>query len=362
MSEENNGTPKNKWSRIFRKKWFFPALYLTLAAILLTTVIWYQNLDNQVKDSDDGQDVAEENADSPYDQDAETVADQQEVVKMPIENADQAEIVTKFFDYNADEEDQESALVHYNNRYYQSTGIDVASTDDEDMNVTAALSGTVKDVKEDPLLGNLVELSHENDVATYYASLDEVEAEEGDKVEQGDAIGTAGKNIFGKDNGEHVHFELRKDGEAMNPEEFFNQPVGKLDSATSDEDEADESNDADDSEATDEDNETDDNKSDESDKDKANDDKAEDDGDMEDSEQSGADENDDADDDDMEDSDLPGIEDNDSDQPGMGDEDKDEPDSDQESPDDEQPDNKGSEGLEDSNGATSKSSHDGKNA
>src|SRR5699024_838216 len=108
MKEENNGTPKNKWSRIFRKKWFFPALYLTLAALLLTVVIWYQNLGNQVKDTDDEQEVEEDYANSPYDQDAETVAGQKETIKMPIEDTDQAEIVTTFFDYNADEEDQES--------------------------------------------------------------------------------------------------------------------------------------------------------------------------------------------------------------------------------------------------------------
>lgn len=348
MKEENNGTPKNKWSRIFRKKWFFPALYLTLAALLLTVVIWYQNLDNQVKDTDDGQDVAEDYADSPYDQDAETVADQKEVVKMPVENADQAEIVTKFFDYNADEEDQESALVHYNNRYYQSTGIDIASPEDEDLNVTAALSGTVKEVKEDPLLGNLVEMSHENDVETYYASLGEVEAEAGDKVKQGDVIGTAGKNIFGKDNGVHVHFELRKDGEAMNPEEFFDQPVSKLDSATSDE-EADESSATDDSEATeDETGESDDDKAtDESDDDKANDDSKADDEDMEDSDQPGMDdENEDEDS-----SDQSGVDDND------------EVDSDQENPDEQYPgDNNDSEGLDNSNGATSQSSHESENA
>ena len=35
---------KKKWTRIFKKKWFFPALYIMLAAFLLTGVIWYQIL------------------------------------------------------------------------------------------------------------------------------------------------------------------------------------------------------------------------------------------------------------------------------------------------------------------------------
>ncbi|WP_188456651.1 M23 family metallopeptidase [Virgibacillus oceani] len=253
MKEENNGTPKNKWSRIFRKKWFFPAVYLTVAAVLLTVVVWYQNLDNQVQD--EAQEQTEDYTPNPADQDAETVVGQQELVKMPVESPDKAEIVTKFYDYNADEKDQEAALVLYNNRYYQSTGIDIAQADGEAFDVMASLSGTVTNVKEDPLLGNVVELTHENEVTTYYASLGEVNVKAGDEVKQGEVVGTAGQNLFGKDIGTHVHFELRKDGKEVNPEAFFNQPLSSLDSALSEEDGSeatDESNAAEESSSTEE--------------------------------------------------------------------------------------------------------------
>ncbi|RDW20564.1 M23 family metallopeptidase [Oceanobacillus chungangensis] len=230
MNEENKGTPKNKWSRIFRKKWFFPALYLTIAALLLSAVVWYQNLENQVPDATDIQN--EQDSDNyqptPNEDEAEPVLEQQEVIKMPVADQEQAEIVTKFFDYNAEQEDRENALILHNNRFYQSTGVDIASADAETFNVVASLSGTVTEVKEDPLLGNVVIMSHENDVTTYYASLENVVVTAGDEVKQGDEIGTAGKNIFGKDNGTHVHFELRKDGKEVNPESFFNQSVSSL--------------------------------------------------------------------------------------------------------------------------------------
>ncbi|MDY0409473.1 M23 family metallopeptidase [Paracerasibacillus soli] len=150
------------------------------------------------------------------------------MIEMPVKDDNEATIVTKFFDYDASEEDRANALVHYNKRYYQSTGIDIASEDGEEFDVIASLSGTVSEVKEDPLLGNVVVLDHDNEVHTYYASLGEVSVKEGDEVKQGDALGTAGKNLFGKDNGVHVHFELRKDGKEVNPELFFNQPVSKL--------------------------------------------------------------------------------------------------------------------------------------
>ncbi|SFE10122.1 stage II sporulation protein Q [Lentibacillus persicus] len=243
MNEENNGTPKNKWSRIFRKKWFFPAVYLTIAALLLSLVVWYQNLGSQIDESQE-EEYTEDYAPIEHEEDAQPVMEQQEVVQRPVENMDQAEIVTKYYDYDADQEDQENAIVVFNDRYYQSTGIDIASADGETFDVLASLSGTVTEVKEDPLLGNVVTLTHENDVTTHYASLGDVGVSADDEVAQGDVIGAAGKNLFGKDNGTHLHFEIRKDGEDVNPENFFNQPLSELDSAGTESDETESVNEA----------------------------------------------------------------------------------------------------------------------
>ena len=228
---EKKFTPKNKWSRIFRKRWFFPSLYLAIAALLLAGVIWYQNSDSEVTDVADENtenEVSENYEPTPNDEDAEPVVEQQELTQMPVTDQENTEIVTKFYDYDASTEDQEAALVFHNNRYYQSTGIDIASKDEETFDVVASLSGVVNEVKEDPLLGNVVVLTHENEVMTYYASLGEVSVTAGDEVKQGETLGTAGKNIFGKDNGNHVHFEIRKDGQSVNPESFFNQPFSAL--------------------------------------------------------------------------------------------------------------------------------------
>lgn len=251
--KENRETPKNKWSQIFRKKWFFPAVYLGLAALLLAVVVWYQNLDSSVPSADEElQNEQEESIPTSTDDQAEPVANQQEVIQSPLTDPDQAEIVTKFYDYSASEEDQENAIVLYNNRYYQSKGIDLAA--EESFDVVASLSGTVTEVKEDPLLGNVAVLDHGNEVMTYYSSLDEVKVTPGDEVKQGDQVGTAGQSIFGKDNGTHVHFEIRKAGQVVNPESYFNQPVSSLDEVKSEEvtEEAEEEVEANDDTATEE--------------------------------------------------------------------------------------------------------------
>ncbi len=228
MNEENKFGPKKSWTRIFRKKWFFPSLYLVLAALLISAVVWYQN-------NGDDQEIVEEREQSEEyspvlnEEEAEPVMEQQEVVQLPIENSEEAQIVTKFFDYNADESEKVNALIHYNNRYYQSTGIDITTEDGEGFEVVAALSGTVAEVKEDPLLGNVVVIDHGDDVKTYYASLGDVKVEADANVKQGEAIGTAGKNKFGTEHGNHVHFEVRKGDTPVNPEALLNQPLASID-------------------------------------------------------------------------------------------------------------------------------------
>ncbi|HEY4600820.1 MAG TPA: M23 family metallopeptidase [Cerasibacillus sp.] len=224
MKEENKGTPKNAWSRLYRKKWFFPAVYLGAAALLLTLVIWFQGGNKQQPEAEG--DLYKPNE---HNQEAVPVVDQDEVIKMPVKDGAQMEVATKFYDYDADQKDRLAALVYHNSRYYQSTGIDLVAENGETFEVLAALSGTVSEVKEDPLLGNVVSLDHGNDVMTYYASLADVDVKVGEKIKQGDVLGTAGKNLFGKDHGNHVHFELRKNDKEVNPELYFNQPVSKLD-------------------------------------------------------------------------------------------------------------------------------------
>ncbi|TMN21979.1 M23 family metallopeptidase [Lentibacillus cibarius] len=258
MTEENK-TPKNKWSRILRKKWFFPAVYLTVAALLLSLVVWYQNLDNQMNQSQEEPDT-EDYTPVEHDREAKPVMDQQEIIQRPVENMDQAEIVTKYYDYDADQKEQENALVVFNNRYYQSTGIDIAADDGETFDVQASLSGKVTEVKEDPLMGNKVTLTHENGVTTHYASLGKVNVSAEDQVEQGDVLGTAGESLFGKDNGTHVHFEIRKDEEAVNPETFFNQPVSALDEVMTDDEKSEEEEENTDSDKNEKNAESDDSK------------------------------------------------------------------------------------------------------
>ncbi|PAD40465.1 peptidoglycan DD-metalloendopeptidase family protein [Terribacillus sp. 7520-G] len=228
--KEKNSVSKSKWKRLFRKKWFFPALYLGISALLLTAVLWYQSGTNEPEQAEDDKGIFD-SLDFSGDEEATPVAEQDEVVKAPVAEDAEATVVTKFYDHKADSESQENALVLYDNKYYQSTGVDYAAADGGTFDVLAALSGTVTEVKEDALHGNVVQLEHSNGVTTYYSSLEDVKVEVGQEVKQGDVLATAGQSLFAKDKATHLHFEVRNGDTAVNPESFFNQPVSKLQEA-----------------------------------------------------------------------------------------------------------------------------------
>lgn len=237
MKENFQDESKKKWTQIFRKKWFFPAVYLMIAAMLVTGVIWFQDLEKKLSEGMELPDQSDSYLPNLFDdEESLPVTQQKEIIKMPMKEDVQAEIVTKFYDFNDELEVKEQALNLYNSKYYQSTGIDITTADDAHFEVIAALSGTVTEVMEDPLRGNVVILTHGNDITTYYSSLDEVNVVAGDKIGQGEKIGTAGKNIFGEENGTHVHFEIRNGDMKVNPEQFFGESVAKVEALSEEDD------------------------------------------------------------------------------------------------------------------------------
>jgi stage II sporulation protein Q len=75
----------------------------------------------------------------------------------------------------------------------------------------------VTQVEKNILVGNLIEITHANEVVSVYQSLSTVKVAKGDEVKKGQVIAQAGRNELEKDQGFHLHFELRKDGEPVNP-------------------------------------------------------------------------------------------------------------------------------------------------
>lgn len=100
-------------------------------------------------------------------------------------------------------------------------GIDIAA--DKTTVVKSAADGTVKSIKNDPRYGLTVIIEHANGYKTIYSNLLTTEfVVEGEKVKQGQSIGTVGNTAaFEVSEEPHLHFELLKNNEQLDPELYL---------------------------------------------------------------------------------------------------------------------------------------------
>ena len=126
---------------------------------------------------------------------------------------------TPYYNIDGTNDEQAAALIYYEGIYMQNTG--VLYTSNNTFDVVSILDGTVKNIKEDSLMGNIVEIEHTNNLTTVYQSLGEVKVKVGDKVKQGDIIATSGQNKIATDTSNALHFKVFYKGEVFNPEEFY---------------------------------------------------------------------------------------------------------------------------------------------
>lgn len=129
--------------------------------------------------------------------------------------------ISKYFYLEEDEESkQQQSLIRYENIYMPNTGILYSSS--KEFDIISILDGKVTSVKEDEILGNIVEIEHSNNIVSIYQSIKNVQVKIGDQVKQGDVIAKSGSNKLENEQDNCLHFELYKDGTLINPEELYN--------------------------------------------------------------------------------------------------------------------------------------------
>ena len=100
-------------------------------------------------------------------------------------------------------------------------GVDYAA--EAGTQVVAAADGQVYAVYEDDAMGHTVTVRHEGGYITQYASLSqEIPVKPGDQVTLGQVIGYVGDTALVETTyGDHVHFSVTCQGEALDPAEFL---------------------------------------------------------------------------------------------------------------------------------------------
>jgi len=85
--------------------------------------------------------------------------------------------------------------------------------------IYSAARGTVAFAGQRPGYGNCVEIDHGNGLLTRYAHMSAFRTRVGESVRPGQVIGAVGST--GRSTGPHLHFEVRLNGQAVNPRPFL---------------------------------------------------------------------------------------------------------------------------------------------
>ncbi len=96
-------------------------------------------------------------------------------------------------------------------------GIDLAASEGKEVKTTA--SGVVKFAGWDDYYGNLIVIDHRNGYETYYGHNSKLGVAKDDIVKRGQIIALSGNT--GRSTAPHLHYEIRKDGLAVNPKHYL---------------------------------------------------------------------------------------------------------------------------------------------
>lgn len=103
-------------------------------------------------------------------------------------------------------------------------GLDIRSATGD--TIYAAFDGHVISSRYHYGFGNLIVIQHAKNIKTYYAHLSKFLVKAGNWVNRGEPIGQAGST--GRATGSHLHFEIRENGHAYDPELVYDFKVEEI--------------------------------------------------------------------------------------------------------------------------------------
>ena len=90
-----------------------------------------------------------------------------------------------------------------------------------DSNVLSVADGTVSKVENTILEGVVVTVAHAEGYVSVYKGLESAQVAEGDTVVKGDVLGKVGTMMCEKNDGSHLHLEMKKDGKFVSPTDIL---------------------------------------------------------------------------------------------------------------------------------------------
>lgn len=159
-----------------------------------------------------------------YEEKVPVVSDEVKITRPYIDT--EVKVSKNFYDYLAEAGEQEESLIYYEGTYMPSSGVSYSKGDVFD--VVAILDGTVKSVKEDTTLGNVITIEHENGITSVYQSVGEIAIKVNETVSKGQVIAKSSVSNISTDLGNHLYFELIIDGICVDPENYYDKSINEI--------------------------------------------------------------------------------------------------------------------------------------
>lgn len=208
------------------KGYVLPTIYaITLVMMIISIAFLSQNLldSQEERNPINSEPVFDEQ--SVINETTEEQTTNEVTIAMPY-TSDKVSVAKDYYNREDDSENQEKSLIFYENTYMPNTGILYES--DETFDVVTILDGTIKEVKEDEILGKMVSIEHENGIISTYYTLGEVKVSAGDQVKQNDIIAKSGTSKLNINKQSSLLLEIYIDGNLTNPNTIFNKKVSEI--------------------------------------------------------------------------------------------------------------------------------------
>lgn len=177
-----------------------------------------------IKNSNKPQDTYVSKGILDYEEKVPVVSSEEKIVRPYIDS--EVKIVKNFYDYQSEAKDQENSLIYYEGTYMQSSGVSYSKKDAFD--VVSILDGTVKEVREDTTLGNVITIEYKNGITAVYQSVGDILIKANDIVNKGQVIAKSATSNISTELGNHLYFELIIEGECVNPENYYDKSINEL--------------------------------------------------------------------------------------------------------------------------------------
>lgn len=198
---------------------------IVLSSILVIGVISVLSINVSLSPKKEKVDIVKKEEKKKVDIVSPVISESTGVIKKPFIN-EEVKVLKNYYNYQGTEEEQENSITYYESTYMPNYAICYGGPDS--FEVTSILDGTVTNIKEDSLLGNIVEIQHDNDIISVYQSVSDVTVELNQIVKQGEVIAHSGMSNINKDLKNHLSFELLYKNQIVNPEEYYNKDINEL--------------------------------------------------------------------------------------------------------------------------------------